>query len=137
MPEIVPVEYRNVAAAASPESTLPELHHPVSQMSRRFVVGDRFHTSAKPHKSPLCEYHNINNCAQAFTLKTSYQGSENNRKNKKRLRSSCMQSFHIHFYYNYLMDFYQNEKVVEEQKQKLEATSCRSVSRDRYMKFVV
>lgn len=137
MPEIVPVEYRTTVAAAKPESSLLHFDHPVSQTSRRFVVGDRFHTSANPHKSPLCEYHNINNCAQAFTLKTSYQESENNRKNKNRLRSSCMQSFHIHFYYNYLMDFYQNEKVVEEQKQKLEATSGRAVSRDRYMKFVI
>ena len=53
--------------------------------------------------------------ATVNTIKTSYQESENNKKNVRRLRSLCMQNFPTHFY-NYLMDFYQNEEIVKNQK---------------------
>ena len=88
--------------------------------SRRYVLGDRFHTSTNPHKSPLCDYHNLNLCLQANTIKTSYQKSENHRKNMKRLRSACVQGFGTHFPYNYHMDFYQNEVIIEKQLETLQ-----------------
>lgn len=76
---------------------------------------------------------------QSNTIKTSYQESENNRKNVRRLRSSCMQSFSTHFFYNFLMDFYQNEAIVKEQKALAEKDLKlgQEVSRDGYMHFVI
>jgi hypothetical protein len=81
-----------------------------------FVLGDKFHSASDPHKSPLCQYHNIDLCIQAPTIKTSIQEYQNHRKNIRRLRSSCMQSFEVHIVYNFLMDYYQNEEIVYRQE---------------------
>ncbi len=97
-----------------PPDKLEELHHPISG-KRRYIVGDRFHCKTNPHKSPLCAYHDISLCKQEKSVKTSYQESENHRKNFFRLRSSTMQSFPVHFLYNYLMDYYHNEQIVDRQ----------------------
>lgn len=103
------------------------------------IVGDRFHSSTNPHKSPLCQYHDINLCEQANTIGISVQESENNRKNNKRLRSTCQQTFEVHDLYNYLMDFYQNEMIVNEQRLKIEATlkSDQTLERNIYRRFVI
>lgn len=113
-------------------------YHPVSGSARRYVLGDRFHSASNPHKSPLCNYHDINLCAQANTIKTSYQESENHRKNNKRLRSSCVQGFGTHFLYNLLMDFYQNEMIISKQLETLRKglPSGFQIVRDKYMRFV-
>lgn len=133
VPDIVPPEYKaaNITITEAPSGSLI---HPVTGKSRRYVLGDRFHTATNPHKSPLCRYHDIGKCTQAKAVKTSYQESENSRKNNKRLRSSCMQSFHKHYFYNYLMDFYQNEAIIKEQRKKLEGLN---IIRDQYMRFVI
>ncbi|CAB3993984.1 Hypothetical predicted protein [Paramuricea clavata] len=101
-------EYRlkNVETIQSSDTLI----HPFTGSSRRYVLGDRFHTASNPHKSPLYEYHNINLLEQSNSIKTSYQESENNRKNVRHLQSSCMQNFSTH-----LMDFYQNTEIVREQ----------------------
>lgn len=137
VPQLVPSEFLASNRKYSSKGKLDEDTHPISLTPRRFVLGDRFHTTVKPHKSPLCLYHNINNCAQANTLKTSYQEAENGRKNKKRLRSACNQNFHHHYFYNFLMDYYQNEKIVMKQRESLEASSGMKPQRDEYMRFVV
>ena len=95
----------------SPEH-VPQFVHPVSGNTRHFILGDRFHDSTNPHKSPLCRFHNINLCQQANMFKTSFQEMKNNQKNKKHLHSSCMQGFGVHYLYNYLMDFYDNKDFV-------------------------
>ena len=107
--------------------------------SRRYVVGDRFHTTTNPHKSHLCQFHDINLCLQRDTIKTSYQECQNNSKNIKCLRCSTMQSFPVHFIYNYLMDFYHNEEIVEKQRKQLASTlkEGQSLKRDRFLRFVV
>ena len=113
--------------------------HPLTGSSRRYVLGDRFHTASNPHKSLLCEYHNINLLAQSNSIKTSYQESENNRKNVRRLRSSCMQNFSTHFFYNYLMDFYQNMEIVKGQYDIVskELKTGQRMCRNAYMQFVI
>ena len=98
---IVPTEYQSSSFLKDPEE-LGNLEHPVSGSSRRFVLGDRFHNTSKPHKSPLCLFHDIDLCMQSNTIKTSYQELENNHKNMKRLRSSTLQGFGLHFCFNYL-----------------------------------
>ena len=80
--------------------------------TRRYVLGDRFHNRSNPHKSPLCVYHDIDKCQQSLTIKTSYQEVKNSHKNWRRLRSSCAQS---------LMDYYQNEAIVQSQRLRLES----------------
>ena len=113
--------------------------HPVTGSSRRYVVGGRFHTSSNPHKSLLCSFHDINLCAQKDAIKTSYQECQNNSKNVKRLRSSTMQSFHVHFMYNFLMDYYHNEMIVQKQKSHLKKLlkETQVLTRDSYHRFIV
>ena len=100
---------------------------------------DRFHNKSNPHKSPLCVYHDIDKCRESLTIKTSYQEVENGRKNHKRLRSSCSQSLHVHFFFNYLMDFYQNEAMVKSQKFKLQTTlkEGQTLERDVYKWLII
>jgi len=116
------------------------LQHPLTQSTQQYVVGDWFHTSANPHKSQLCEFHNINLCLQRDTIKTSYQECQNNSKNLKRLRSATMQSFPVYFVYNFLMDFYHNEEIVDRQRKHLlssSLTNSQALRRDELHRFIV
>lgn len=117
----------------------PALQHPLTQSTQQYVVGHRFHTSANPHKSQLCEFHNINLCLQRDTIKTSYQECQNNSKNLKRLRSATMQSFPVHFVHNFLMDFFHNEEIVDRQRKNLLSTLTESqeLRRDGHHRFIV
>ena len=136
VPDIVPIEFRPCDMVLDNPDQIKEFHHPISG-KRRYVVGDRFHTKTDPHKSPLCAYHDIELCEQATSLKTSYQESENHRKNFLRLRSSTMQSFSVHFFYNYLMDYYNNEQIVQRQIRDLEKSlnKGQEIVRDIYCRF--
>jgi hypothetical protein len=80
------------------------------------LVIDSIQVLYNPHKSPLCQFHDINLCAQANSITTSVQECQNNSKNVRRLRSSCQQNFGTHIFFNYLMDYYQNEQIVQSQK---------------------
>ncbi|KAL9960054.1 hypothetical protein ACROYT_G033453 [Oculina patagonica] len=141
IPEIVPGEYRPAKIHIyKPEAEDNSWMHPLTGNARRYIMGDRFHASVNPHKSPLCAFHDINLCAQGNSMKTSYQESENHRKNALRLRSSCMQSFSVHFLYNFLMDYYQNEKIVELQRAQILkslVSEGEKVVRDEYCRFII
>lgn len=115
------------------------LAHPLLDTDRHFVLGDRFHSNTDPHKSELCRYHNLDLCLQANTIKTSTVESQNNRKNQRRLRSSTVQNFETHVTFNYLMDFYQNEEVVEKQLKVLKGylSEAQQVVRDRNLRFTI
>ena len=143
VPEIVTTEFRVAkveehsltSVAKNADTTL----HPVTGVSRRYIVGDRFHAASNPHKSPLCAFHDINLCTQRDAIKTSYQECQNNSKNIKRLRSSTMQSFPVHFMYNFLMDYYHNELIVRKQKSSLEKglKEGQEIKRDLFKRFVI
>jgi len=133
VPAIVPVEFQ---AGDGKVFESDGFNHPLTGSSRRYVCGDRFHSTNNPHKSPLCEYHNINLCKQASTIKTSYQESMNHKKNQKRNRSSCTQSILTHIYYNYLMNYYDNEEVVKKQKENLESQK-RTIVKDQFLRMVL
>lgn len=139
--EHFPIKEHNVPAIVSPEysdgTTTRRDSDPTSQ--RHFVLGDRFHSSSEPHKSPLCQYHDLDLCCQANTIKTSTQESQNNRKNVKRLRSSCMQSFEVHIAFNYLMDYYQNEEIVANQRKIIEKdlVDGKKIIRNNLMRFII
>ena len=131
---MIPVEYRNVALP--PVKEVNEFQHPLTKKADRYVLGDRFHASCNPHKSPLCAFHNVNNCLQSNSIKTSIQESQNHSKNKKRLRSAPIQNFETHVIFNYLMDFYQNLETVNQQRKNLEKMGHK-VIRDEFYRFVV
>lgn len=97
VPMIATAEYRDVdKEMIDSEVTMA---HPLTGTTRRYVLGDRFHNASNPHKSPLCSYRDIKLLLQSNTIKTSsYQECENNRKNLRRLRSSCMQGFATHYF---------------------------------------
>lgn len=139
MPDIVPMEFRCEPVTMESPENVPQFVHPVSGNTRRFILGDRFHDSTNPHKSPLCRFHDINLCQQANMFKTSFQEMKNNQKNKKRLRSSCVQGFGVHYLYNYLMDFYDNEDIVAKQREKLarSVNAGKEIKRDQYLRFIV
>lgn len=140
VPHIVPSEYLASSVPLHHCSNEDEpLMHPISGDCRRYILGDRFHSASNPHKSPLCAFHDINLCLQANSVKTSYQESENNRKNIRRLRSACVQGFGVHFLYNYLMDYYQNEQIVRKQIATLKKNAqgnCDIVN-DAFMRFTL
>ena len=48
-----------------------------------------------------------------------------------------MQGFGVHFLYNYLMDFYQNEQIVKRQfnNLKMNAQGKGGIARDQFMRF--
>lgn len=138
MPEIVPAEFKPVSVDAEVEENANKCIHPITGSSRWYILGDRFHSTTNPHKSPLCSFHDINLCLQANALKTSYQEAENNRKNKKRLQSACVQGFGTHFLFNFLMDYYQNEIIIQKQLLNLKKRLPEGfqVKRDKYMRFI-
>jgi hypothetical protein len=53
VPAIVPVEFREDDLVVATPKEVEKRHHPISG-KRRYIVGDRFHAKAEPHKSPLC-----------------------------------------------------------------------------------
>ena len=116
-----------------------DMSHPLVDTSRHFILGDRFHAATNPHKSNLCRYHDLNLCLQANTLKTSIQESQNNRKNQRRLRSSTLQNFETHVTFNYLMDFYQNEEIVDRQRKIMEQHLSKEqrLCRDKFLRFKI
>ena len=76
---------------------------------------------SNPHKLPLCVFYDIDKCRQGITIKTSYQEVENSRKNQRCIRSACALFSGAHFFFNYLMDYYQNETIVQGQRKQLES----------------
>ena len=88
-----------------PASDLSMFEHPKTKDTEKYFVGDRFHNAQVkfklkfkmanqnkyfifqfPHKSPLCNYHDINLNPELHSAKTSSQESLNHSKNQKRLR---------------------------------------------------
>lgn len=139
----MPAEYKLVPSINNVSSTShafgDDVRHPYTGTTRRFVLQDRFHASSKPHKSPLCLFHNINLCLQANCITTSTQEYENARKNQSRLRSTCSQNFGLHFLFNFLMDFYQNEAIVAAQRSSLKVhlKPTEKIERDQYHRFAI
>ena len=99
------------------------------------MLGDRFHTTTNPHKSPLCSYHDVNLADESNTLKTSIQESQNFRKNVRRLRSAGQRQMEVHIAFNFLMDYYQNEEVVQKQYKCLHTGlgSAKKITRNKWL----
>lgn len=57
----------------------------------------------------------------------------------KRLRSSTLQGFGLHFCFNFLMDYYQNEAIVMQQECRLskQIKEGQQLVRDKYHRFTV
>ena len=138
VPEFITPEFQ--AANFVEECTpLGPFQHPVNKSSSHYILGDRFHNMASPHKSPLCLYHDVNLGNGSNTLKTSIQESQNYRKNARRLRSAGQQQMEVHISFNFLMDFYQNEEIVQKQLTNLEKGLCdgQKLIRNKWLRFVI
>lgn len=137
-PCIVPLEYSD-GSNIRKQSSVVARSHPLIDTTKHFVPGDWFHASANPHQSHLCKFHDLDLCLQANTIKASIQESQNNRKNQRRLRSSTVQNFETHVTFNYLMDFYQNEEVVDRQQKilKQRLSEGQHLTRDNCLRFKI
>ena len=137
-PCIVPLEYSD-GSNIRKQSSVVARSHPLIDTTKHFVLGDWFHASTNPHQSHLCKFHDLDLCLQANTIKTSIQESQNNRKNQRRLRSSTVQNFETHVTFNYLMDFYQNEEVVDRQQKilKQRLSEGQHLTRDNCLRFKI
>ena len=78
VPELVTSEDR----AADKEMVDPgdTIAHPLTGMTQRYVLGDRFHAANNPHKSPLCRYHNINLLQQSIPSRQATRSRKTTRK---------------------------------------------------------
>merc|ERR1712179_360483 len=95
---------------------LGKFEHPKTGDCDKYFVGDRFHNAQFPHKSPLCEFHDIDLVEELKAAKTSGQESLNNSRNQKRLRSTCTQRAETHIFYNaVIMDRAHNRQIVKTQ----------------------
>ena len=76
-PELVPAEYkmapRTNQVSATTSHTFGEDVRFIHRNNEKICLQDRFHASSKPHKSPLCLFHDINLCQQANCITTSTQ----------------------------------------------------------------
>lgn len=133
VPQIVPSEFRK----ANENISISQDHkiHPLTGETRRYICGDRFHNQTEPHKSHLCLFHDIDTSNQSSTIKTSFQESLNHKKNLRRNRASCVQDILHHIFYNYLMNYYDNEQVVSAQKNFLTEKYSKKITRDEYLRF--
>ena len=68
MPDIVSAEFKPVSVEVGGNGD--PWAHPMTGSTRRYVLGDRFHSTTNPHKSSLCKFHDINLCLQANSLKS-------------------------------------------------------------------
>ena len=103
----------------NPRDLKPD-EHPLTQSTQKYFVGDRFHNTKYPHKSPLCGFHDINLCPQLVYAKTSGQENLNNIRNRNRLQTACTQSLPTHIFYNLIMDRAANRDIVENQARDLD-----------------
>ena len=73
------------------------------------------------------------------TLKTSIQESQNFRKNARRLRSAGQQQMEVHIAFNYLMDFYQNEEIVQKQLMNLKQGILpgQRIVRNKWLRYII
>ena len=102
MPEIVPLEFRDKSIQLPRPDELIRYQHPITMTTRHFILSDPFHIMSNPQKSPLCVFHDIDKCRQGITIKTSYQETENSRKNYCHW-SAYEQSFVTHFFFTIKM----------------------------------
>ena len=93
---------------------------PKTRDTRKYFLGDRFHTTNFPHKSELCKFHDINLCPELKFAKTSHQENLNNVRNRQRLRTTCTQKLPTHLFYNgIVMDRINNRRIVKQQSDDL------------------
>lgn len=139
VPEIVPEEYHLQTGMQS--NHVDDFTHPLTNSSRRYICGDTFQNKNNQHKSLLCQFHNIDLCLQAGSIKKSYQESMFNRRQKMKSQQNAPtnngpNNIMMHIFHNYLMNYYKNEEIVLRQKRELESSSGKNIKRDNFMRFI-
>ena len=91
--------------------------HPLTNAVDRYIVGDRFHDGPKTsgHKKSTCRYHNIDLCPELISFQSITSEVLNSKIKSTRLQSSNQQNLHHYFFYNRLMDHWNNLQIVHKQ----------------------
>ena len=135
--------YQRSTEPAKQKQVLVKLIPPTCIRTQELQGGLWFKTASMrqaSHTSLLCACFIILTFASRHLLCChEHWESENARKNQRWLRSTCDQNFGLHFLFNFLMDFYQNEAIVKAQKNSLQFhLKCgQKISRDRFHRFAI
>ena len=116
------------------------MEHPLTETTRRYVVGDRFHDgpSGTGHKRDTCKFHNMRLCPELLQYQSVTSEVINTKIKSTRLQSSSQQNIYHYFFYNRLMDYWHNMKIVNKQLGKMacKARPGEVVARDRLHRFI-
>ena len=114
--------------------------HPLTQMTDRYIVGDRFHDGPRTsgHKKPTCTFHNMRLCPEVTQYQSVVSEVINSKIKTVRLQSSSQQNIQHYFFYNRLMDYWHNKTIITKQLQQMKAKlqQGETVVRDRLYRFV-
>ena len=101
--------------------------HPLTQTVDRYIVGDRFHDGPKTsgHKRDTCRFHNMKWCPELLNFQSVTSEVINSRIKTTRLKCSSQQNLTHYFFYNRLMDHWDNVSIVSKQFQQMQAKSKR------------
>ena len=113
--------------------------HPLTNEVNRYIVGDRFHDGHKTsgHKKATCKYHCIDLCPELVGFQSITSEVLNSKIKTTRLQSSNQQNLHHYFFYNRLMDHWNNLQIVHKQWLQMQrrAEPGETVGRDVYHRF--
>lgn len=116
------------------------MEHPLTETTRRYIVGDRFHDgpSATGHKRDTCKFHNMRLCPELLPYQSVTSEVINSKIKSTRLQSSSQQNIYHYFCYNRLMDYWHNVNIVNKQLGKMisRARCGEVVARDRLHRFI-
>ena len=114
--------------------------HPLTQTVNRYIVGDRVHDGPKTsgHKRDTCRFNNMKWCPELLSFQSVTFEVINSRIKSIRLESSSQQNFAHYFFYNRLMDYWNNLSVVTKQLKQMQdkAQNGEVIIRDKLHRFV-
>ena len=113
--------------------------HPLTNAVDCYIVGDRFHDGPKTsgHKKATCKFHHIDLCPELVSVQTITSEVLNSKIKSTRLQSSNQQNLHHYFYYNRLMDYWNNLQIVNKQwlQMQRKAKPGEAIARDKFLRF--
>ena len=117
-----------------------QIVHPLTGTSNRYIAGDRFHDGPNRigHKKPTCQFHNMKWCPELNAYQSVTSEVINSKIKSTRLQSSCQQNIYHYFFYNRLMDYWHNVRIINKQRAQMQAQAKPGevIIRDSLHRFV-
>ena len=114
--------------------------YPLTQTTRRYIVGDRFHDGPyhSGHKKKTCAFHNMRFCPELTKFQSVTSGVINSKIKSVRLKSSSQQNATHYYFYNRLVDYWHNLDIVHKQYEELKKKihPGEEISRDSLYSFI-